>query len=178
MLEGILRDSIAKQSTKQLRRDGYLIANIYGKGSENINAAFKVNDFVRFMKNKTTIAFNVTVGSDTYNVVVKEYQKHPVTSNLLHVDLQIAVPGVRSNYSVPVTVEGNPIGVKNKGLFAYHRRRITVKTTIENLPEAFHFVVDDLDVGDNILVRDLKMPEGVDCYLDPRVPIIGVIKSK
>ena len=52
MLEGILRDSIAKQSTKQLRRDGYLIANIYGKGLENINAAFKVNDFIRFMKKK------------------------------------------------------------------------------------------------------------------------------
>ena len=178
MLEGILRDSIAKQSTKQLRRDGYLIANIYGKGSENINAAFLVNDFVRFMKNKTTIAFNVTVGSETYNVVVKEYQKHPVTSNLLHVDLQIAVPGVRSNYSVPITVEGDSIGVKNKGIFAYHRRRITVKTTIENLPEAFNFDITNLNVGDNILVRDLVLPTGVDCYLDPRVPVIGVMKTK
>ena len=28
MLEGIVRDSIAKKATKQLRRDGYLIANI------------------------------------------------------------------------------------------------------------------------------------------------------
>lgn len=55
MLEGILRDSIAKQSTKQLRRDGYLIANIYGKGLENINAAFKVNDFIRFMKKKLNL---------------------------------------------------------------------------------------------------------------------------
>ena len=178
MLEGILRDSIVKQSTKQYRRDGYLIANIYGKGIENINAAFKVNDFVRFMKNKTTIAFEVNVAGTTYKVVVKEYQKHPVTSDLVHVDLQVAVPGVVSNYTVPVTTEGTAIGLKNKGLLAYHRKRVPVKCTIENLPEAFHFDVTNLDTGGNYLVRDLKLADGVNCFLDPRVPIVGIIKIK
>ena len=178
MLEGILRDSIVKQSTKQLRRDGYLIANIYGKGIENINAAFKVNDFVRFMKNKKKIAFEVTIAGTTHNVVVKEYQKHPVTSDLVHVDLQVAVPGVVTNYTVPVTTEGIAIGLKNKGLLAFHRKRVPVKCTIENLPEAFHFDVTNLDTGGNYLVRDLKLTDGVNCFLDPRVPIVGIIKIK
>jgi len=178
MLEGILRDSIVKQSTKQLRRDGYLIANIYGKGIENINAAFKVNEFVRYMRNKDSIAFDVKVGDNTYKVVVKEYQKHPITSALLHVDLMVALPGVRSTYTVPLTVEGTPKGLKNKGLFFFHRKRVEVKCTIENLPESFHFEISDLDTGDNFLVRDLKLPEGVDCFLDPRVPLVGVIKAK
>jgi large subunit ribosomal protein L25 len=178
MLEGIVRDSIAKQSTKQLRRDGYLIANIYGKGIENISAAFKVNDFIRYMRNKTTIAFDVKVGDTTQKVVVKEYQKHPVTGDLLHVDLQVAVAGVRAKYMVPITVEGTPKGLKNKGLFAYHRRRVEVMCTPENLPENFHFEISELDTGDNYLVRDLTLPEGVECFLDPRVPLIGVIKAK
>lgn len=178
MLQGILRDSIVKQSTKQLKRDGYLIANIYGKGCENVNAAFKLNDYIRFLKAKETLAFDVEVAGTTYKVVVKEYQKHPVTSTLLHVDLMIAQPGVRSNYLVPVTTEGVAIGLKNKGLLSYHRTRVAVKSTIENLPEAFHFDVTNLDVGGNYLVRDLKLPEGVECFLDPRVPIVGIIKSK
>ncbi len=178
MLEGILRNSIEKQAVKQLRRDGYLIANIYGKGIENINAAFKVNDFVRYMKNKTTIAFDIKVGDTTCKAVIKEYQKHPVTGALLHVDLQVAIPGVVANYLVPVTVEGTPKGLKNKGLLAYHRRRVAVSCTIENLPSSFHFVIDDLDTGDNFLVRDIKLPEGVKCNLDPRVPVVGMIKAK
>ncbi len=178
MLKGILRDSIDKQSTKQIKRDGYLIANIYGKGIENINAAFKLNDYVRYLKSKTTVAFEVEVGGTTYNVVVKEYQKHPVTSTLIHVDLMVAQPGVRTNYTVPVTIEGTAIGLKNKGLLAYHRKRVLVKCTVENLPESFHFNVTDLDVGDNYLVRDLKLSQGVECYLDPRVPIVGIIKVK
>jgi len=178
MLKGILRDSIDKQSTKQLKRDGYLIANIYGKGAENVNAAFKLNDYVRYLKNKTTLAFDVEVNGTTYKVVVKEYQRHPITSKLIHVDLMLALPGVRSRYLVPVTTEGTAKGLKNKGLLAFHRTRVEVKCTIETLPEAFHFDVTDLDVGGNYLVRDLKLADGVECFLDPRVPIVGIIKAK
>ncbi len=72
MLKGILRDSIAKQSTKQLRRDGYLIANIYGKGMENVNAAFKINDYIRFLKNKATALFDIDVAGQLTKVVVQE----------------------------------------------------------------------------------------------------------
>ncbi len=178
MLQGVLRESIAKNSTKQLRRDGYLIANIYGKDIENINAAFKVNDYIKYLKNKTTVAFDVEVGGNTYKVVVQEYQKDPVTSDLIHVDLMVTQPGVRATYKVPVTTEGTPKGLKNKGLLAFHRNRVAVKCTIENLPEAFHFNVTDLDTGDNYLVRDIELPKGVECFLDPRVPVVGVIKAK
>ncbi len=178
MLQGILRDSIAKQPTKQLRRDGYLIANIYGKGMENVNAAFKVNDYVRYLKNKETVAFDVDVAGTTYKVVVQEYQKHPITSALLHVDLMVAQPGVRATYMVPVKAVGTPKGLKNKGLLAYHRNRVAVKCTIENLPQEFKFDVTDLDTGDNYLVRDIELPTGVECFLDPRVPVVGVIKAK
>ena len=178
MLQGILRDSIVKQSTKQLRRDGYLIANIYGKGIENINAAFKVNDYVRYLKAKENIAFDIDLAGTTYKVVVKEYQKHPITAALVHVDLMIAQPGVRTTYTVPVTTEGTAKGLKNKGLLFNHRDRVEVKCTIEDLPQSFHFDVTDLDTGNNILVRDIKLPEGVECFLDPRVPVVGIIKAK
>jgi len=178
MLEGIARNSMTKQETKSLRKDGYLIANIYGKGLENVNAAFKRNDFIKFLRNKTTIAFDVKVDGNVIKVVVQEYQKDPITSDLLHVDLMVAQPGVRTSYKVPVTVEGTPKGLKNKGLFVFHKKRLPVKCTIENLPESFHLKISNLDTGDNILVRDLTMPEGVQCFLDPRVPVVGVIKAK
>ena len=178
MLEGIIRESTSKSYTKKLRKEGYLIANIYGKGIENINAAFNVNDFIRYIRNKKTIAFDVKVGDKELKVVIKEYQKHPVTSALLHVDLQVAVPGYRANYLVPVKTTGVPKGLKNKGMLQFHRKRIAVKCAIEDLPNEFVFDVTDLDVGDNFLVRDLTLPKNVECFLDPRVPIVGVIKAK
>ncbi len=178
MLDGIVRDSMTKQATKTLRRDGYLVANIYGKGLENISAAFKRNAFIKYLRNKETLAFDVNVDGNVLKVVVQEYQKDPVTSDLLHVDLMVAQPGVRTSYKVPVTVEGTPKGLKNKGLFIYHKKRVPVKCTAENLPESFNLNISDLDTGDSVLIRDLELKDGVECFLDPRVPIVGVIKAK
>ncbi|OCL86745.1 50S ribosomal protein L25 [Aliarcobacter thereius] len=178
MLEGIVRDSITKPAVKALRKEGYLIANIYGKGVENISAAFKRNEYIKYLKNKKTLSFDVKVDGKVLNVVVKEYQKCPITSDLIHVDLMVAQKGVRSSYFIPVVVTGIAKGLKNKGLLMIHTRRIPVKCAIENMPNNITLDVTNLDTGDNILLRDLTLPENVDCYLDPRVPIVGVIKAK
>jgi large subunit ribosomal protein L25 len=184
MLEGIIRESTSKSYTKKLRRDGYLIANIYGKGLENINAAFKMGDFLKFMKTKEHLIFPVRIKDKEgtvvkeLNVVVQEYQREPVTGQILHVDLKAAIPGEKSYYFVPIRVKGTPIGLKNKGVLIFHRRRLKVKTTPEKLPDFIELDVSNLDVGDTIIVRDVELPEGVECYLDPSIPIVGVVKAK
>jgi len=178
MLEGIIRESTSKAYTKKLRRDGYLIANIYGKNQENINAAFKKSDFIKYMKNKKHLIFPVKVGDKECKVVVQEYQKDPVTGDLLHVDLLMAQDGIKQYFYVPIKVKGTPIGLKNKGVLVFHRRRIKVKSTPEKLPDFFEIDISNLDVGDTILIRDIEMPEGVECYLNPSIPVVGVVKAK
>ncbi len=178
MLQGIVRESTSKSASKKLRRDGYLIANLYGKGQENVNAAFKTGDFIKYLRNKEHLIFPVKLGDKEFNVVVQEYQKDPITSDLVHVDLLIAQEGVKQYFYVPIKVTGTPKGLKNKGVLIYHRRRIKVKSIPENLPDFFELDISDLDVGDNVLIRDIKMPEGVECYLNPSIPVVGVIKAK
>ncbi len=178
MLEGIVRESITKQATKELRRNGYLIANIYGKGIENINAAFKENEFIKAVRNKTTLAFPVKVGEQELNVVIQEYQKDPVKSKFLHVDLRVALPDVLSKYLVPVLITGTPKGLKNKGVLAQSKKRLCVKCTAQNLPDNFTLDVSDLDVGDTILVRDIKANSEIKIMDEDRIAIVGVIKAK
>ncbi|EKS9094614.1 50S ribosomal protein L25/general stress protein Ctc [Campylobacter coli] len=178
MLEGIVRESIGRKAAKALKRDGYLIANIYGKGLENINAAFKVNDFIKEVRKKTTLAFDVKVGSQTLNVVVVDYQKDPVTAELKHVDLKVAQKGVISKYMVPVKITGTAIGLKNKGVLIQSKRRLKVKCAAENLPNFFELDVSKLDVGDALLVRDIIVPAGVTMIDADRVVVVGVEKAR
>ena len=178
MLEGIIRESIGKVGTKALRRDGYLIANIYGKGLENINAAFKMNDYIRAVRNKETLAFPIKLDGKELNVVVQSYESHAVTGNLLHVDLMVAQPGVVTKYLVPVVAEGSPVGLKNKGMLYLAKQRLAVKAAPEALPTSINVKVDDLDVGDSILVRDLDAIENVKFVDDGRVGVLSIIKAK
>lgn len=178
MLEGIVRESIGRKAAKALKRDGYLIANIYGKGLENINAAFKVNEFIKEVRKKTTLIFDVKVGSQILSVVVVDYQKDPVTAELKHVDLKVAQKGVISKYMVPVKITGTAIGLKNKGVLIQSKRRLKVKCAAENLPNFFELDVSKLDVSDALLVRDIVVPVGVTVIDADRVAVVGVEKAR
>ncbi len=178
MLEGIVRDSIGKKATKAFRRDGYLIANVYAKGLENINAAFKSNEFIKAIRAKENLIFDVKIGDKVLPVIIQEYQKDPVTSKLLHVDLRVAQKGVLSKYLVPVKTSGEPRGLKDKGILVISKKRLLVKCTAENLPNSFTLDVSGLGVSESILVRDIEANENVQILDTDRVSVVGVIKAK
>lgn len=178
MLEGIVRESTGKRGTKALRRDGYLIANIYGKGVENIHAAFKMNEFIRTVRNKDTLTFPVKVGSEEMNVVVQSYESHPVSGNLLHVDLMVAQPGVVTHYNVPVKTEGSPVGLKNKGMLYIAKKRLRIKGAIDQIPNEISINVAPLDLGDSVLIRDLEKSEAFTFADADRVSVLSIIKAK
>ena len=178
MLEGIVRDSIGKTNAKKLRRDGYLIANIYANGVENVHCAFKHGEFVRTVRNKDSLAFPVKVGDKEFNVVVQEYQLHPITGMIVHVDLRVAIPNSVSNYLVPVETVGVPKGIKNKGVLVITKRRIKVRGTIEDIPAKFTLDVSGLDRDESILVRDIEAPANCKLMDRPHVSICGVIKAR
>jgi large subunit ribosomal protein L25 len=178
MLEGIVRESIGKSDAKKLRRDGYLIANIYAKGVDNVYAAFKQGEFLRTVRNKDSLAFPVKVGDKEYNVVIQEYQLHPVTGIVLHVDLRVALPDSVSDYLVPVKTHGTPKGLKNKGVLIITKRRLKVRGKIEDIPANFDLDVSDLDRDESILVRDIEAPANCRLMDRPHVSICGVIKAR
>jgi large subunit ribosomal protein L25 len=178
MLQGIIRESIGKSGINALRRDGYLIANIYGKGLENINAAFKMNDYIRTVRKKDSLAFPVSIDGKEMNVVVQSYEAHPVTGSLLHVDLMVAQPGVVTHYHVPVETVGIPFGLKNKGMLYVAKNRLRVKGAIENLPKAITIDVSPLDLGDSVLIRDIATMDNVRFTDSERVSVLSIIKAK
>jgi large subunit ribosomal protein L25 len=178
MLEGIVRESIGKVNAKKLKRDGYLIANIYANGVENINAAFKRGEFVRTVRNKEELTFAVKVGDKKINVFIQEYQMHPVNGDVLHVDLRVAVPGQVTNFLVPVVTHGIPVGLKNKGVLVISKKRLKVRGMIEDIPANFDINVEPLDRDQSILVRDLEVPAKCKLMDRPDVAVCGVIKAK
>jgi len=178
MLEGIVRESIGKRTAKVLRRDGYLTANLYANGVENIQAAFKRGEFVRAVRNKESLAFPVKVGDTELNVVIQEYQLHPINGDVKHVDLRVTVPGQVTNFLVPVTTHGTPVGLKNKGVLVMSKKRLKVRGAIENMPAKFDLNVEPLERDESILVRDIETPAECKLMDRPDVAICGVIKAK
>ena len=178
MLEGIIRESIGSASARRLRRDGYLTANIYANGVENIQAAFKRGDFIKSVRKKENLTLDIKVGDKELKVVIQEYQLHPVHGDVLHVDLRVAIPNQVTNFLIPVRTVGTPKGIKNKGVLVQSKKRIKVRGTIEDMPKEFVLDVTPLDRDDAILVRDIEAPKNCRLMDRENVAICGVIKAK
>ena len=178
MLEGITRESIGSASSKKLRRDGYLTANIYAHGVENVQAAFKRGDFLKAVRAKGGLTLSFTVAGTEFKTVIQEYQLHPVNGDVMHVDLRVAVPGQVTNFLVPVETTGLAKGIKNKGVLMLQKKRLKVRGAIENIPNIFTLDVSDLDRDDSILIRDMEVPAECRLMDRPDVAVVGVIKAK
>lgn len=178
MLEGIIRESISKADTKALRKDGYLIANVYGKNFKNIHCAFKVNEYLKYLKSKKGLVFQIKLGDQILDVVVQAYQSHPVSAELLHVDLLLVQKDVLTSFKIPVKLDGTPVGLKNKGILLLSKKRISVKCMPDNLVNEIRLDVSSLDVGHSILVRDLPEMKNIKILEKQNVAVVGVIKAK
>ena len=177
MLEGQIRESISKSDNKALRKDGYLLANIYGAETKNISAKFVKNDFVRFMRNKQDLSFKVKVADQELLVMVQEYQKDPVSDEIIHVDLRV-LSGKVARFLVPVQPQGTPVGIKNKGVLLINKKRLKVKCKPEDLPNYIVIDVSQLDVGDSKMIRDIDFGDKVKCLEESRVSVLSLVKAK
>ena len=109
------RDNLSKSSLKQLRRDGNIPGIFYSYNSKESIPFYMGNKTLNEAKKSGARIFNIAVGSKKQTVIFKSVQYHPVTDEILHVDLY----GVDMDKAVAIQVqlilEGNAKGVANEG---------------------------------------------------------------
>jgi large subunit ribosomal protein L25 len=109
-------------------------------------------------------------------VIIKALQRHPVHHTVDTVDFLRVSLDEEVTVTVPIVLEGEPVGVKQDGgilVQALHELQITAKP--QALPE--HIVVDVSALefnGAPILVSEVTMPAGVQAVTDGSEPIAVV----
>jgi large subunit ribosomal protein L25 len=89
-------------------------------------------------------------------VLVKDFQIDPVTHEVLHADFyRIAMDRVLQ-VTIPVTVHGEPKGVKQQGgVLEFIRREIVIECLPADIPEHVDIDVSELMLHQGIRVRDI-----------------------
>ena len=153
-INGSKRESVGKKNSKALRNAGQIPCVIYG--GENIQhfAATEIafNNLV-YTPNVYTVAIDIE--GSTVNALIKDIQFHPVTDRIIHIDFIELTPGKEVNTEIPVVINGNAIGVRNGGKLRKTLRKLSVRSTPENLPDAISLDISDMKIGDKIYVRDV-----------------------
>jgi large subunit ribosomal protein L25 len=174
------RDTRGKGAARELRRGGFTPGVVY-RGGDSLPVQVAARELARFV-NKTAgeqVLVSLNLADGSRQAILKEYQKDPITGELLHVDFQEILATEEIEISVHIVTFGECIGVKrDKGMLQYGIREIDIKCFPDKIPGHIKVDVTELTLGKTIYVRDLSLGEGITVLTDPGKMIVGVIAVK
>ncbi len=104
------------------------------------------------------------MGRQTEKIILRDLQRHPSKSSVLHVDLQRVLAHEELKVNVPLHFinEDDSVGVKQQGGMVSHLLTdVEVECLPEDIPEFIDIDVAELEIGDSVRLSDLKLPENV-----------------
>ena len=99
--------------------------------------------------------------NDEFLSIIKDIQRDPVSSRVIHVDFYGVRYGEPIQVEIPLVFEGRPVGVAEGGLLQPVRRTLSVRCLPRQIPENIVIDVTALGIGDAIHISDLDV-EGVE----------------
>ncbi|MFO1464461.1 MAG: 50S ribosomal protein L25/general stress protein Ctc [bacterium] len=160
-----LRAKTGKGVARQLRAQGAIPAVLYGQGQEALPLSVNLRDFTKAMSSSsgTNALVDLKIeGKEQIPVMVKEYQAHVIDRHFLHVDFLKIDLTKKVTVEVPIQLVGKAPGVKEGGILEHITRSLRVNCLPTAIPRALEVDVSNLNIGDNLHVHDVKLPEGVE----------------
>ena len=172
-ISGEVRENLGKKASRNVRRNDLVPAVVYGTG-EPVHFTVNALDLRELIYTPEFKLAELNVGGDSYRAIVKDYQFHPVTDALRHIDFLALEDGRTIKVQVPVTFTGTSPGVRGGGKLQVSVRRIKIKTTPEHLVDHVTLDISKLELGQSIRVRDIAPMEGVEIQNPGGQPIATV----
>ncbi|MFG6121011.1 MULTISPECIES: 50S ribosomal protein L25/general stress protein Ctc [Thalassobacillus] len=166
-----------KQSTNRgLREEGNVPAVVYGKEKDPITVSVNSIELLKTVRDEgrnAIISLDVE-GGKTVDVMLHEYQIDPLKDELIHADFYIVDMAQEMDVEVPVRLDGEAIGSKEGGVLQQPLYHLQVRAKPNNIPEEITVDVSELNVGDSLMVSDLKQGRNYEILDDENQTIVSV----
>lgn len=176
--------STVGRSVKQLRRQGWIPAVVYGHDAPAV--AIQVQEaaiehtlrsagFTRLIE----LAIANGSGSNKQMVIVREVQRHPIRRSLLHVDFYRVVMTEKLHLEVPVHLVGESPAVTEGATLVQNLNAIEIECLPADIPAAIPVDLSGLTLAaHSITVGDVAVPPRVQIITDPATVIVSVVAAR
>ena len=153
------------RKVKQLRRQGILPANIYGKNIKSMSVEVDLKDFQSaYQQAGETNIINIRVDKETKDrpVLISNIHIHPVTDQQLHVDFHQVDLTKKVTVDIPVELKGEAPAVSKGGVLVQTLNQIQVEALPTDLPDKFEIDISNLEeIGQGIALKQIKIDSKV-----------------
>lgn len=154
-------------SSRRIRSAGKIPGILYGQGGGPVSIEIDEPEFKHLVHSRggEHSFIDLKVEDEpalNCRAMIKDVQHHPIRGHFVHVDLFRIDMSRKITTVVPVVLSGQCKGVIAGGVLDHQTREIEVECLPADVPESYVLDITDLEIGDNIIARDLKALEGVE----------------
>jgi large subunit ribosomal protein L25 len=174
------RTETGKGAARKLRREGRVPAVLYRDGNEPVMFSFDPEEFeyaLRRGANRNSL-FELNVDGTPRLCLIKEFQRHPVTRRVRHMDFYEVVADKPVVVKVRVMPQGRAEGTKLGGQLNVLRRTLDVRCLPAYIPASIDVNVTPLKVGDFIRVASIVAPEQTEILFESNFNVISVVGKR
>lgn len=164
-----------------LRRAGKLPAVLYGHSIDSTPITVEAHETTLLLSRLTSSSLlTISLDGKEYPTLVREKQRHPVKSHLLHLDFQALSLTEKTHAMVGIELSGTaPVVKTHNAVLVTSLTELEVESLPQDLPER---VVVDISIlaepGDSIHVRDIQLPGQVEILTNPDEVIVSAMAAK
>jgi len=106
---------------------------------------------------------------------LKEYQTHPVTDKIIHIDFLAIHEKETITIDVPLEFIGKPVGISKGGILEILLHELTIECLPSEVPDKITVDISNLDIGDVLHVKDIKVPKGIKVVDNPEETVATIL---
>ncbi|MDO4434147.1 MAG: 50S ribosomal protein L25/general stress protein Ctc [Alysiella sp.] len=164
-IQATVRELQGTSASRRLRHEGKVPAVVYGHGEvqaitvnhkEMFYALEKVDFFTQILK--------LNIDGKEQDVIVRDYQMHPVKRQVQHIDFQVVNLNEPLRMRIPVRI----VNAEKSQAVKLQSGRVSLLSTVvdvivnpKNIPAALDLDCEKVVAGDILHLSDISYPEGV-----------------
>lgn len=162
------RTSSTKSTIKAIRREGDILAVIYGLGQAVEKITVKGAEFQAILRKLPqgqlgTTVFDLHMDGKTRKAIVKDIQYNVASYNIEHIDFLLLSDNQLVTVNVPIQILGvaECAGVKLGGTFRQVIRTLKVSCLPKDIPSEFQIDIRELNIAQSKRLSDITIPPNV-----------------
>ena len=164
-----------KSFVKNLRNNGEIPGVYYSHDSKESIPFMVAQKVLREALKSNAQVYKINVGNKLRDVIIKSMQYHPMTEEIVHIDLYGVDMDTKVIVKVPIIITGQAIGIKEGGVLNQNMTELEIECLPSDIPQNIEVDISDLALGDALRLENITVSEKLELVGDNETLIASIV---
>jgi len=169
------RDINNRKSTVRELRKTDQVPGVYYSHNSKLSIPFSIDKKMLYSALRSDASvYKISVGGKDRDVIIKSLQYHPISEDILHIDLYGVKMDTKITLKVPIVFVGQAEGVRAGGVLNQTLTELEISCLPSHIPQNIEIDVTHLNIGDTIRLDQVRLDETLELIGDKELLIASI----